>query len=166
MCIRDRKPADIRSKQACAAIGQCELMYIYDKLFSEHNHVVSQVLLTGDVISDEKRKQNVVNTFLRLLEYGSIPIVNENDTVSIDEIEMLVKFGDNDTLSAIVSLLVGADALVILSDIDGLYDKDPHRHKDAKLISRVAKIDESIRGLAGDTAGHQGTCLLYTSRCV
>ncbi|MGI5895597.1 MAG: glutamate 5-kinase [Oscillospiraceae bacterium] len=152
-----QKPADIRSKQACAAIGQCELMYIYDKLFSEHNHVVSQVLLTGDVISDEKRKQNVVNTFLRLLEYGSIPIVNENDTVSIDEIEMLVKFGDNDTLSAIVSLLVGADALVILSDIDGLYDKDPHRHKDAKLISRVAKIDESIRALAGDTAGHQGT---------
>lgn len=151
------RPSDTQSKQACAAIGQCELMYMYDKLFSEYSHVVSQVLLTGDVISDEPRKQNVVNTFLRLLEYGSIPIVNENDTVSTDEIEMLKTFGDNDTLSAIVSLLVGADALVILSDIDGLYDKDPHRYPDAELIPVVHNLDPSIRALAGDSAGKQGT---------
>ena len=99
------RPVDTRSKQACAAIGQCELMYIYDKLFSEYNHVVSQMLLTSDIIRDKKRKENVVNTFERLLEYGAIPIVNENDSISTEEIE----FGDNDTLSATVSILSHAD---------------------------------------------------------
>ncbi len=147
------RPVDTRSKQACAAIGQCELMYIYDKLFSEYNHVVSQMLLTSDIIRDKKRKENVVNTFERLLEYGAIPIVNENDSISTEEIE----FGDNDTLSATVSILSHADVLVILTDIDGLYDKDPHHYADAELIPRVSVIDGSVRALAGDSAGKQGT---------
>ncbi len=152
-----QRPTDIPSKQACAAIGQCELMYIYDKHFSEHNHVVSQVLLTEDVVRDEMRKENVVNTFNRLLRYGSIPIVNENDTVSTDEIDHGGKFGDNDTLSAIVAKLVNADALIILTDVDGLYDCDPVRFSNAKLIPRVNKIDDSIRALAGGSAGKLGT---------
>ena len=147
------RPTDMSSKQACAAVGQCELMYIYDKLFSEYNHVVSQMLLTSDIIRDKKRKENVVNTFERLLEYGAIPIVNENDSISTEEIE----FGDNDTLSATVSILSHADVLVILTDIDGLYDKDPHHYADAELIPRVSVIDGSVRALAGDSAGKQGT---------
>ena len=146
------RPTDVRSKQACAAIGQCELMYTYDKHFSEHNHVVSQVLLTEDVVRDEHRKENVINTFNRLLEYGSIPIVNENDTVSIDEIDRGGTFGENDTLSAIVAGLIDADALIILTDVEGLFDKDPFSNPDAKLIPQVHKIDESIRCLAGGSA--------------
>jgi glutamate 5-kinase len=110
-----QRPADTPSKQAAAAIGQCELMYLYDKLFGEYNHVVSQVLLTRDILEEEKRKRNVVTTFQKLLEYGSIPIVNENDTTAVEELE----FGDNDTLSAIVAVLCGADALIILSDMMG-----------------------------------------------
>ncbi len=151
------RPNDIPSKQACAAIGQCELMYIYDKYFSEHNHVVSQVLLTEDVVRDQIRKRNVINTFNRLLEYGVIPVVNENDTVSTDEIDDGGRFGDNDTLSAIVAELVGADALIILTDVDGLYNKDPSCNPDARLISRVNRIDDSIRALAGSHAGKLGT---------
>ena len=119
------KPADMPGKQAVAAIGQCELMYIYDKHFSEYNHVTSQVLLTRDVVDDPMRKRNVQNTFERLLGLGTIPIVNENDTVCTEEIEHAATFGDNDTLSATVAELAGADLLVILSDIDGLYDGDP-----------------------------------------
>ncbi len=142
-----QKPSDVPSKQACAAVGQCELMYIYDKNFLQYNHRIAQILLTRDIIEDDKRKQNVRNAFDKLLEYGVIPIVNENDTVSTEELEL--EFGDNDTLSAIVASLVGADMLVILSDIDGLYDKDPKKHPDAKLISRVSEIDDNIKRLAG-----------------
>lgn len=147
------KPKDMPTKQAVAAIGQCELMYIYDKQFSMYNHIVSQVLLTKDIVDVELRKQNVINTLSRLLEIGSLPIINENDTVSYEEIE----FGENDTLSAIVGELIGADLLIILSDIDGLYDKDPHSFKDAKLISVVNEIDDSIISLAGDAGSALGT---------
>ncbi len=145
------RPKDTPTKQACAAIGQCELMYIYDKYFSKYNHNVAQVLLTRDIIERETRKENVTNTFNKLLEMSVIPIVNENDTVSVEELEL--EFGDNDTLSAIVGELVGADLLIILSDIDGLYDKDPHKNDDAKLIDVVTDINDDIIALAGGNGG-------------
>lgn len=147
------KPSDTPTKQAVAAIGQCELMYLYDKQFSIYNHIVAQVLLTKDVITDRNRKHHVINTLSKLLEIGAIPIINENDTVSVEEIE----FGDNDTLSATVSKLVKADLLVILSDIDGLFDKDPHKFEDAKLIPVVEKIDDNIISLAGSAGSKLGT---------
>lgn len=149
------RPKDTPTKQACAAIGQCELMYIYDKYFSKYNHNVAQVLLTRDIIERETRKENVTNTFNKLLEMSVIPIVNENDTVSVEELEL--EFGDNDTLSAIVGELVGADLLIILSDIDGLYDKDPHKNDDAKLIDVVAEINDDIIALAGGKGSELGT---------
>ena len=148
-----QKPKDMPSKQAAAAVGQCELMYIYDKLFSEYNHTVAQVLLTKDVTDQPERKAHCVNTFSRLLEMGAIPIVNENDTIAVEEIE----YGDNDTLSAIVATLCGADALVLVSDIDGLYDADPHRDPNAKLIRTVEVPDESILALAGGAGTARGT---------
>lgn len=148
-----KKPSDMPTKQAVAAIGQCELMYIYDKQFSIYNHTVAQVLLTKDVVEVEARKQNVINTLSRLLELGCIPVINENDTVSFEEIE----FGDNDTLSAIVGELIGTDLLIILSDIDGLYDSNPRKNPNAKLIPVVEKIDEEIISLAGDAGSALGT---------
>ena len=139
-----QRPKDMPTVQACAAVGQSELMYTYDKLFGEYRHKVAQVLLTRDVVEDERRKRNVTNTFDRLLEFGIIPVVNENDTVSIEELE----FGDNDTLSAIVAVLVRADGLVLLSDTDGLYTADPRKDPSAKLIPVVEDI-ESIMDIAG-----------------
>ncbi len=147
------RPQDIPSKQAASAIGQCELMYLYDKLFSEYNLVVSQMLLTRDVIEDEKLKLNVTNTLGKLLEWGVIPIVNENDTVAVDEIVI----GDNDTLSAVVAVLAKADLLVIMSDIDGLYDSNPKQNKDAKLIPLVTEITEEIMSMAGGAGSEHGT---------
>ena len=147
------KPTDTPAKQACAAIGQCELMYCYDKYFSEYNHSVAQVLLTRDIIDSPERKQNVVNTFQNLLRYGVVPVVNENDTVAVEEIV----FGDNDTLSAIVGCLVGADLLIILSDIDGVFDQDPRVNPNAKLIPHIPEITDSIRALAGDHGTSLGT---------
>lgn len=147
------KPKDTPTKQACAALGQCELMYVYDKHFSVYNHSVAQVLLTRDVIDEPQRKLNVQNTFERLLTLGVVPVVNENDTVSVEEIE----FGDNDTLSAMVATLVNADALIILTDIDGLYDKDPRKNADAKLIHTVKEITEEIRSAAGEKGSTLGT---------
>ena len=149
----DKRPTDIPTKQAAAAVGQCELMYTYDKLFTEYNHNVAQILITAPDIEDGKRKLNFHNTLERLLEMGVLPIVNENDTVSTDEIEI----GDNDTLSAIVTANVGADLLVLLSDIDGLYDSDPHKNIEAKLISVVEEINEDIERLAGDKGSDLGT---------
>lgn len=148
-----KRPTDMPTKQACAAIGQSELMYIYDKHFSEYNHNVAQVLLTRDIIESQSRKENVTNTLSRLLDLSVIPIVNENDTVAVEEIE----FGDNDTLSAIVAQLVHADLLIILSDIDGLYDCDPHVNADAKLIHEVIEIDDNILSLAGGKGSALGT---------
>ena len=147
------RPTDIPTKQAAAAVGQCELMYTYDKLFSQYNHTVTQLLITGDDVKNDTRHENFSNTLNRLLELGALPIINENDTVSTDEIVI----GDNDTLAAIVAESVKADTLVLLSDIDGLYTADPHKDPEAKLISRISKIDESILALAGGSNGSQGT---------
>ncbi|MBP0989736.1 MAG: glutamate 5-kinase [Oscillospiraceae bacterium] len=151
----NRADCDTSAKQAAAAVGQCELMYMYDKIFSSYNHIVAQVLLTHDVIDNPDRKEKAIDTFRRLFELGAIPIVNENDTVSLEEIE--ATFGENDTLSAIVATLVGADALVIMSDIDGLYDSDPRKNPCAKLISEVRSIDPSIISSAGEAGSESGT---------
>ena len=146
------RPTDIPTKQAAAAVGQCELMYTYDKLFSEYNHTVAQLLITGDDVKNEERHSNFSNTLDRLLELGALPIINENDTVSTKEIVI----GDNDTLAAIVAESVNADKLILLSDIDGLYTADPHKDPDAKLIHRVTNIDDVI-DLAGSSNSDQGT---------
>ncbi len=147
------KPTDIPTKQAAAAVGQCELMYTYDKLFSEYNHTVAQLLMTGADLQNEERHLNFNNTLNRLLELGAIPIINENDTVATEEIVI----GDNDTLAAIVAESVGADVLVLFSDIDGLYTADPHKCNDAKLITEVTQIDDSIMALAGGKGSALGT---------
>lgn len=151
-----QRPAENREKQAVAAVGQCELMFMYDKLFGEYNRTVAQVLLTRDVIMSEHSKQNVVNTFKTLMEMDIIPVVNENDTVAIDELAG-ANFGDNDTLSAIVADIAEADLLVILTDIDGLYDDDPRKNPNAKRIPVVKHIDENIREMAGGTGSNRGT---------
>lgn len=148
-----QRPKDIPTKQAAAAVGQCELMYIYDKLFSDYHHTVAQLLITGEDVASEKRHQNFSNTLNRLLELGALPIINENDTVATEEIVI----GDNDTLAAIVASSVSADLLILLSDIDGLYTADPHTHPEAVLLHRVTKIDDRIRELAGVSNGTQGT---------
>lgn len=148
-----RKGADMPTKQAAASVGQCELMYIYDKEFSEYNHTAAQLLITGEDIDDEKRRTNFQNTLFRLLELGALPIVNENDTVATQEIEI----GDNDTLAAIVSVCVNADLLVLLSDIDGLYTADPHRDADAKLIEVVEELTPEIIALGGGAGSTLGT---------
>ena len=148
------KPADMPTKQAAAAVGQCELMYIYDKLFTEYNHIVAQILITApDLQEAGSRKRNFHNTLARLLELGALPVINENDTVSTDEIVI----GDNDTLSANVASTIGADLLVLLSDIDGLYDSDPHKNPSARLIDTVEQLDERIYALAGGEGSSLGT---------
>lgn len=146
------KPKDTKGKQAIAAVGQCELMYLYDKMFSEYNNTVAQVLVTRDDIAVPRRKRNIQNTVTALLEMGIIPIVNENDTVSYDEIEI----GDNDTLSAYVADMVDADLLVLFSDIDGLYNDDPHKNKDAEFLPVVYDID-AVRSVAGGAGTSRGT---------
>ena len=150
--LRER-PKDIPSKQAAAAVGQCELMYTYDKLFSEYHHTVAQLLITGDDTTNDTRRFNFTNTLNRLLELGALPIINENDTVATDEIVI----GDNDTLAAIVARSVHADMLILLSDIDGLYTADPHTHPEAKLLHHVTGIDDHIREIAGISSSTQGT---------
>ena len=147
------RPQDMPGKQAAAAVGQCELMYTYDKMFSEYNHTVAQLLITGEDIANDNRHANFGNTINRLLELGVLPIINENDTVATDEIVI----GDNDTLAAIVAKSVGADMLILLSDIDGLYTADPHTNPDAKLISVVEQLSDEIYALAGASASAQGT---------
>lgn len=147
------KPADMPTKQAAAAVGQCELMYTYDKLFSEYNHTVAQILVTGLDLEDPTRYHNIKNTVNRLLDLGVLPIINENDTVNTDEISV----GDNDTLGAIVTVSMHADLLVLLSDIDGLYTADPHTNPDAQLISEITEITDDIFALAGKTKSALGT---------
>ena len=147
------RPADIPTKQAAAAVGQCELMYVYDKLFGDYHHTVAQLLITGDDVKNEQRHQNFSNTLNRLLELGALPILNENDTVSTDEIVI----GDNDTLAAIVAQSVKADLLVLLSDIDGLYTADPHTDPNAKLIPEINAIGEDVLALAGGSGTKLGT---------
>ena len=151
------RPADMPSKQAAAAVGQCELMYTYDKQFTEYSHTVAQLLLTGEDIKSEQRSRNVRNTLSRLLELGALPIINENDAVATDEIGVENTIGENDSLSAIVAAAIGADVLVLLSDIDGLYDKDPRHHPDARLIPTVERVDDDLYTLAEDSSTGLGT---------
>ncbi|MBP0957118.1 MAG: glutamate 5-kinase [Huintestinicola sp.] len=153
MGLRER-PTDTPMKQACAAVGQCELMYMYDKLFGEYNLNVAQILLTRYIL-ETPRKNNVENTFFKLIEHNIIPVVNENDTVAIDELELAV--GENDSLAAHVGMFCHADLLVIMSDIDGFFDGDPRSNPDAKLIPVVDKIDDKIRALAGDAVSGLGS---------
>ncbi|MBE6602281.1 MAG: glutamate 5-kinase [Ruminococcaceae bacterium] len=147
------RPADIPTKQAAAAVGQCELMYTYDKLFAEYNHTVAQILLTGSDFRHEDRYNNFQNTMRRLLELDVLPIINENDTIATEEI----KVGDNDTLSAMVAVSVDADLLILLSDIDGLYTADPHKDPNATLIGTVESLTSEILALAGDKGSALGT---------
>ena len=147
------KPADMPTKQAAAAVGQCELMYTYDKLFAQYNHTVAQILLTGEDIDHNHRRQNFENTIYRLLELGALPIINENDTVATAEI----KVGDNDTLGGIVACTVKADLLVLLSDIEGLYTADPRKDPKATLIPVVEEVTAEIEALAGGVGSGLGT---------
>ena len=147
------RPTDIPTKQAAAAVGQCELMYFYDKIFGEYHHIVAQLLITNEDILSETRHQNFSNTLNRLLELGALPIINENDTVATQEIVI----GDNDTLAAIVAESIKADLLILLSDIDGLYTADPRNDPNAKLIHRISKLDDSIMALAGGSGTSRGT---------
>ena len=147
------KPSDTRKKQALAAIGQATLVSIYDKFFSEYGHSTAQVLLTKFILDDEERYQNTKNTFETMFDYGVIPIVNENDVISTYELE----FGDNDTLSAYIAELVDAQLLVILSDIDGLFDSNPAENPSAQLIPVVEEINDDITALAGGAGSRRGT---------
>ena len=152
------KPKSMRMKQAAAAVGQCTNMFLYDKFFGYYDKTVAQILLNADDIKEEEKKENLSNTFSALLEQGVIPIVNENDSVSYKEIESEERlFSDNDVLSAVVAVLCQADKLIILSDIDGFFDNDPRLFKDAKLISRIEAIDDSVYKLAGGAGSRRGT---------
>ena len=147
------RPTDMPTKQAAAAIGQCELMYIYDKLFSEYHHTVAQILLTGSDVEDPQRHRNFQNTMFRLLEMGALPVINENDTVATAEIAV----GDNDTLGAIVAVNIHADLLILMSDIEGLYTADPHQDPNATLIPLVRDLSPEILSLAGGSGSELGT---------
>ena len=147
------RPKDTPGRQAAATVGQCELMFMYDKLFGEYGQIVGQLLITRSDIENGERRTNLINSFEKLFEYGAIPIVNENDSVAVEEIV----YGDNDSLSANVAKLVKADALIILTDIDGLYSDNPRENKDAKLIPFVEGITDEILALAAPSSSKQGT---------
>ena len=147
------RPDDMPGKQAMAAIGQCELMYVYDKLFSEYNHIVAQILLTGEDLRNEGRHRNFINTMERLLSIGALPIINENDTVATEEVAV----GDNDTLSALVAVSIRSDLLVILSDIDGLYSADPRVDPQASRIAEVRELTDELLAAAGGKGSLLGT---------
>ncbi len=152
MQLRER-PNDTATKQAAAAVGQCELMYTYDRMFAEYNHIAAQILLTRADFDHDDRRMNLENTLFRLLELDAIPVINENDTIATDEFSV----GDNDTLAAIVARCIKSDLLVLLSDIDGLYTEDPHKNKSARFISRVEAITPEIEALAGGSGSTLGT---------
>ena len=149
------RPKDTPSKQAAAAVGQCELMHIYDDMFSKYSITVAQILLTKTIVQNPERRQHVQNTIERLLQLGVIPILNENDTVAIDELEL--EIGENDSLSAVIATVADADLLVILSDIDGLFSADPRVHQDAEVVPLVSAIDDSILQMAGGEGSTLGT---------
>lgn len=153
---RSTRPEELSLKQATAAIGQAILMQIYEKFFGEYNQIIAQILLTKDVIEDEIKKSNTKNTFETLLDLGVIPIINENDCISTDQLEGY-RFGDNDTLSATVAQLIHADTLILLTDIDGLYTANPKDNPNAKMISQVETITSEIEALAGGTGSKLGT---------
>lgn len=146
-------PLDTKTKQAAAAVGQVELMYIYDKFFAEYGNIVAQILLTKDCLEHSCRRQNTINTLDELLSLGVIPVINENDTVAVDEIV----FGDNDTLSAQAAVLTGSQLLILLTDIDGLYDNDPKKNKDAHIIRRIHKVDDELYSVAAGAGTNRGT---------
>lgn len=148
-----RRPEMTEEKQALAAIGQAELMQVYEKFFATYGHTVGQLLMTKDIIDNEIRRTHAQNTFRELLKLGCVPIVNENDPISTEEL----KFGGNDTLSAYVALVCGADILINLSDIDGLYNCDPRKNPDAKLIDRVDEINDTVISYAGGAGSERGT---------
>lgn len=148
-----QRPKTIPEKQAAAAVGQGLLMQTYEKLFSEYGHTVAQVLLTREDIADRRRHLNARNTLLTLLQYGVIPIINENDTIAVDEI----KFGDNDTLGALVTGLVNADLLILLSDVDGVYDADPRSVPEAQLVPLVTDLTDAIEAAAGGPGSSLGS---------
>lgn len=154
------RPDELSVKQACAAIGQAKLMMVYQKIFAEYNTIAAQVLLTKNTISNDVSRTNAENTFKELLHMGVIPVVNENDSVSTYEIEQVQSFGDNDRLSAIVAAIIGADLLILLSDIDGLYTDDPNSNPEASFIGLVEKIDSRLmnmgKGTSGSTVGTGG----------
>ncbi len=147
------RPEELAVKQACAAIGQAKLMMVYQKIFAEYNAIAAQVLMTKNTITNDVSRINAENTFEELLKLGVIPVVNENDTVSTYEIEQVQKFGDNDRLSAIVASIIGADLLILLSDIDGMYTDDPNKNPDARFISLVEKIDDNLMNMGKDSSG-------------
>ncbi|MDO4939487.1 MAG: glutamate 5-kinase [Lachnospiraceae bacterium] len=147
------RPDDMPTKQACAAVGQCELMYVYDRMFSEYNHTAGQILITGSLLKHLDRMENFTNTLNKLLEMGALPIINENDTIETEEIVI----GDNDTLAAVVAVASGADLLVLLSDVDGLYSRNPNENKYAELIEVVNEITPEIEALAGGKGSALGT---------
>lgn len=149
----NERPKSVKERQAAASVGQCELMFTYDKLFSQYGQMVSQILLTRAITDNDLYRNNIINTFETLLTYGVIPIVNENDTVAVDELV----YGDNDTLSAITAKLVNANMLIILSDIDGFYDKNPQLNENAKLVPVVEEITLEIENSAGDSQSLVGT---------
>ncbi len=149
----NERPDELPVKQACAAIGQARLMMVYQKIFAEYSQITAQVLMTKYSIINGVSRQNAENTFKELLSLGVIPVVNENDTVSTDEIQHVQTFGDNDRLSAIVSYLIGADLLILLSDIDGLYTDDPKVNKDAKFIEEIDKVDDSLFTMGKSSSG-------------
>ena len=152
------RPSSMRMKQAAAAVGQCSMMFLYDKFFNDYDKTIAQILLNAEDMEQEEKKENLINTFNALLEMGIIPVVNENDSVSYTEIKSEDRlFGDNDMLSAVVAVLCRAKQLVILSDINGLYDADPRLYPNAKLISRIEKIDETVYALAGGAGSRRGT---------
>ncbi len=151
------RPEDMPGKQAAAAVGQCELMYTYDRLFAQYSHNVAQILLTADDIQDLRRSSHVHDTLERLLQWNAMPIINENDAVATDEIGIQTTIGENDTLSAIVAKLIKADMLVLLSDIDGLYTADPHKDPDAVLIPVVDQITPDVLALAGGSGSSLGS---------
>ncbi len=147
------RPKDTPGRQAAATVGQCELMFMYDKLFSEYGHTVGQLLITKSDVDNDERRQNLINTFNRLFDFGAIPVINENDSVAVEEIV----YGDNDSLSAIVAKLIGADALIILTDIDGLYDANPREDESARLIPLVTEITDDLFSIAGGHGSSLGT---------
>lgn len=153
------RPRGTALRQASAAVGQLDLMYLYDKLFMSYGHVVAQILMTRIITNHDNTRENLVNTFNTLLSLGAIPIVNENDSVAVDELESegSMAFGDNDQLSAVVASLIGADGLILLSDIEGLYDHDPHGPGKARLIPVVREINDDLFHLAGGSGSKLGT---------
>lgn len=152
-----QRPSKISEKQACAAVGQAQLMMIYQKLFSEYGHRAAQVLMTKNTVMNDLSRTNAGNTFDELLHLGAIPVVNENDTVSTYEMQYIMQFGDNDSLSAIVAALVHADLLILLSDIDGLYTDDPHKNPDARFIETVDELDSHLMEMGKGSNSDVGT---------